>query len=112
MHELALAEGILQLIEVAARNQGFTKVRTVRLEIGRMSSVERDSIRFCFDAVTRNSIAAGATLEIVDTPGQGWCTQCALTVPMQALYDGCMHCGSYLKVTGGTEMRVKELEVD
>jgi hydrogenase nickel incorporation protein HypA/HybF len=112
MHELALAEGILQLIELAARNQGFTKVRMVRLEIGRMSSVERDSIRFCFDAVTRNSIAAGATLEIEDTPGQGWCAKCALTVPMQALYDCCMHCGSYVKATGGTEMRVKELEVE
>ena len=78
MHELALAEGILQLIEVAARDQGFTKVRTVRLE----------------------------------TPGQGWCGQCALTVPMQVLYDSCPHCGSYLKITGGTELRVKELEVD
>ena len=95
MHELALAEGILQLIEVAARDQGFTKVRTVRL-----------------DAVTRDSIAAGATLEIAETPGQGWCGQCALTVPMQVLYDSCPHCGSYLKITGGTELRVKELEVD
>jgi hypothetical protein len=50
MHELALAEGILQLIEVAARDQGFTKVRTVRLEIGKLSIVERAAIRFCFDA--------------------------------------------------------------
>jgi hydrogenase nickel incorporation protein HypA/HybF len=112
MHELALAEGILQLIEVAARDQGFTKVRTVRLEIGKLSSVERAAIRFCFDAVTRDSIAAGATLEIAETPGQGWCGQCALTVPMQVLYDSCPHCGSYLKITGGTELRVKELEVD
>ena len=113
MHEMALAEGILQLIEDAARNQGFTLVRTVCLEIGQMSSVEPDALRFCFDAVTRDSIAAGAALEIVDTPGQGWCMQCSLMVLMQALYDPCPHCGSYqVQATGGTEMRVKELEVD
>lgn len=113
MHEMALAEGILQLIEDAARDQGFTSVRMVCLEIGQMSSVEPDALRFCFDAVTRDSIAAGAALEIVDTPGQGWCMQCSATVPMQALYDPCPHCGSYqVQATGGTEMRVKELEVD
>lgn len=113
MHEMALAEGILQLIEDAARDQGFTAVRTVWLEIGQMSSVEPDALRFCFDAVTRDSIAAGATLEVVDTPGQGWCMQCSLSVSMQALYDPCPRCGSYqVQATGGTEMRVKELEVD
>jgi len=113
MHEMALAEGILQLIEDAARDQGFASVRTVWLEIGRLSSVEPDALRFCFDAVTRDSIAAGATLEILATPGEGWCMQCARTMPMQALYDPCPQCGSYqVQATGGTAMRVKELEVD
>jgi len=113
MHEMALAEGILQLIEDAARDQKFSAVRTVWLEIGQLSAVEPDALRFCFDAVTRDSIAAGAVLEIVNNPGLGWCMQCELTVPMQALYDPCAHCGSYqVRATGGTEMRVKELEVD
>jgi hydrogenase nickel incorporation protein HypA/HybF len=38
--------------------------------------------------------------------------QCAETVPISALYDPCPKCGSYqVQATGGTEMRVKELEV-
>ena len=112
MHEMSLAEGVLQLIEDAARDQGFDSVRTVWLEIGQMSSVEPEAMRFCFDAVTRDSIAEGAILEIIDTPGTGWCMACALTVPMQARYDPCPRCGSYqVQATGGTEMRVKELEV-
>ena len=40
MHEMSLAEGIVQLIEDAARDQGFASVRAVWLEIGRLSSVE------------------------------------------------------------------------
>ncbi len=113
MHEMSLAEGVLQIVEDAARNQGFARVRLVRLEVGRLSSVEPDALRFCFDAVTRGSIAEGAALDIVDTPGTAWCMQCSDTVPMAALYDACPRCGSYqVQVTAGTEMRVKELEVD
>jgi hydrogenase nickel incorporation protein HypA/HybF len=112
MHEMSLAEGVLQLIEDAARAQEFSKVTTVWLEIGQLSGVEVEAMKFCFDAVTRDSIADGAALEIVATPGTGWCMQCSQTVPMQEVFGECPQCGSHqMQVTGGTEMRVKELEV-
>ena len=113
MHEMSLAEGIIQLIEDAARDQGFARVRTVWLEIGRLSSVETESLRFCFDAVSRQTLADGARLEIVDVPGQAWCLRCSRGIELPTLYDPCPHCDGYqIQVTGGTEMRVKELEVD
>lgn len=113
MHEMSLAEGVLQLIEDAARRESFARVTAVWLEIGRLSSVEREAMTFCFDAVTRGSIAAGARLEFVETPGSGWCMACAKSVAMEALHEACPDCGSYqVQVTGGTEMRVKELEVN
>ncbi len=113
MHEMSLAEGVLQVIEDAAKQQGFVRVRTVWLEIGRLAAVDAEAMRFCFDAVTRGSIADGSRLEIVDTPGSAWCMQCSGSVAVQALYDPCPNCGSHqLQVTGGTEMRVKDLEVD
>jgi hydrogenase nickel incorporation protein HypA/HybF len=113
MHEMSLAEGVLQVIEDAALSQGFAQVRTVWLEIGQLAGVETESLRFCFDVVTRDSIAHEARLEIVETPGQGWCMQCACTVPVAALFDACPQCGSHqIQVTGGNEMRVKELEVE
>ena len=112
MHEMSLAEGVLQLIEDAARSQEFSRVTTVWLEIGQLSGVEVEAMKFCFDAVTRDSIADGAVLEIVATPGTGWCMQCSQTVPMQEVFGECPQCGSHqMQVTGGTEMRVKELEV-
>jgi hydrogenase nickel incorporation protein HypA/HybF len=112
MHEMSLAEGVLQLIEDAARTQEFSKVTTVWLEIGQLSGVEVEAMKFCFDAVTRDSIADGARLEIVAMPGTGWCMQCSQSVPMQEVFGECPQCGSHqMQVTGGTEMRVKELEV-
>jgi len=38
---------------------------------------------------------------------------CAETVPMQERYDVCPQCGSHqLEATGGTEMRVREIEIE
>jgi hydrogenase nickel incorporation protein HypA/HybF len=113
MHEMSLAEGVLQIVEDAAAAQGFTRVKTVWLEIGRLSSVEPEAMRFCFDVVTKDSLADGAALEIIDVPGMGQCMACTQVVEISAVYDPCPACGEYpVQPTGGTEMRVKELEVE
>lgn len=113
MHEMSLAEGVLQLIEDSARTQHFSRVKTVWLEIGELSSVEPEAMRFCFDAVTRGSLAEGARLEIIIVDGGGQCMNCGQTVRVQAVYDACPLCGGYpVSAQVGTEMRVKELEVD
>lgn len=113
MHEMSLAEGVLQLVEDTARREQARKVKLVVLEIGRLSSVELAALSFCFDVVTRGSLAEGAALEIVDVPGAGWCMQCAATVPIAERYGACPQCGSHqVQATGGTEMRVKEIEIE
>ncbi len=112
MHEMSLAEGMLQIIEDAARQDRFTKVITVWLEIGQLASADPQAMAFCFDAVTRHTIAAGARLEIIQTLGMGRCTACAKTVPVTELFGACPDCGGYqVEVTDGTAMRIKELEV-
>ena len=60
-----------------------------------------------------SGLAEGARLEIVELPGQAWCMQCAKTVRVQQRFHACPDCGGrQLQVTGGEEMRIKELEVD
>lgn len=113
MHEMSLAENVLQIIEDTAHQQSFTRVKTIWLEIGQLACVEQESLRFCFDVVARDSIAQHAQLEIIVIPAAGWCELCMQEVPMAALYDACLHCGNYgLKVVRGDSLRVKELEVE
>lgn len=113
MHEMSLAEGVLQLIEDSAKTQDFSRVKTVWLEIGQLAGVEVEAMKFCFDAVVNDSIAEGAELVIIELPGQAWCMQCSDTVLVHALFDECPRCGGHqLQVTGGNEMRVKELDVE
>lgn len=113
MHEISLCEGILSALEENAEKQNYTRVKTVWLEIGNLSGVEIEAMRFGFDVVMKNSLADGAKLEIIEVPGQAWCMQCSKTVAAEQRFSACPDCGSYqLQVTAGEEMRIKELEVE
>lgn len=113
MHEMALCESVLEALEENARREGYRKVTLVRLEIGALAAVEPEAMRFGFDAVMRGTLADGAVLEIIERPGQAWCMACACTVAVRQRFDPCPGCGGYqLQVTGGEELRIKELEVE
>ena len=113
MHEMSLCESIMQIIEDEAQRQGFGRVIRVRLEIGRLSGVEIEAMRFGFDAVTRDSLADGAELEIIELPGTAWCLPCGCEVEVRQRFDACPQCGSYqLQVVSGDQMQIKDLEVE
>ena len=112
MHEMSLAEGMLQLVEDGARRNAAAAVKAVWLEIGALAHVEVEALRFCFDAVARGTLAEGARLEIVATPGSAWCMPCGERVAIERIGDACPRCGSYqLQVVQGEDMRLREIEV-
>jgi hydrogenase nickel incorporation protein HypA/HybF len=112
MHEMSLAEGVIGVVADAARAHQPCTVRRVRLEIGALAAVELEALRFAFDVVKRGSPAEGAELDIEQVPGAAWCMQCSRNVSIGERTDPCPECGSWqLQVTGGDQMRVKELEL-
>lgn len=113
MHELALAQSIVDIVEAQAKANAVTRVRKVHLVVGALAGVEPDALLFGFDSVTRGTIAEGATLELQRPPGKGACMKCGAEVVIEQRGDACPACGSYqVIVTGGDELRVAELEVD
>jgi hydrogenase nickel incorporation protein HypA/HybF len=113
MHEMALMQGVFQLLEEQGLARGFSRIRTIRLEIGRLATVEPEALRFCFDAIQPGSIADGAVLEIMDAPGTAFCFDCGEAVEIMQRFDDCPRCGGgKLQVTGGDEMLLRELEVE
>lgn len=110
MHEMSIAESVLGIVADTARRGGLARVSAVRLEIGALAAVETRSLRFCFDSVTRGSVAEGAQLVIDELPGAAWCFGCNEPVAIASRTDACPRCGGgRLQVTGGTDMRVKDI---
>ncbi len=113
MHEMALAESVVRIVEDHARKAGAARVTLVRLEIGALSHVEPSALSFSFEAVSQGSMAEGAKMVIERTPGQAWCHDCMKPIEIDRLGTPCPTCGGYkVQVTGGEEMRVKDMEVD
>lgn len=113
MHEMSLCEGVLQILESESAKQNFKIVKKVALEIGPLSGVEVEALKFSFDVVMKGSLAENSELIIIETPATAWCMQCAETVTINERYDDCPQCGSaQLQVTTGEELSIKELEVD
>jgi hydrogenase nickel incorporation protein HypA/HybF len=108
MHELSIANGI---VEACAERAGAARVTRVRLEIGKLSAVLPDAVRFCFDICARDTVLEGATLEIVETPGRARCRDCDGEVSLMHLVGSCS-CGSTnLQVIAGNELKIREMEL-
>lgn len=113
MHELSLAESAIELIESVARKERFTRVRVVHLEVGALSCVEPGALAFAFQSASLGTCAEGARLNVLHVPGEGVCPSCGATSVMDTLYALCPVCeGAALGVQRGTEMRVKDLDVE
>ena len=113
MHELSLMEGMVEGIQAEALRQGFRRVHQVRLEVGHLAGVEIEALRFAFGPATEGTVLEGAHLEILELPGQGVCQACGQEVEVEARFDLCPVCGEgFVTLTTGTELRVKDLDVD
>jgi len=108
MHELSIANSVVELC--AERAMG-ARVLRVTLEIGRLSAVMPDAIRFCFDVCAKDTVVEGAELEIVEMPGLARCLDCGGSVDMTDLLEHCA-CGSVnLELLAGSELKIKQMEV-
>jgi hydrogenase nickel incorporation protein HypA/HybF len=112
VHELSLAEGILQIVEGAAVSERFARVATLRLEAGRLAGVDVGALRFALETLAPGTALEGVELEIEQPEGRATCIECAEHVVITARGDACPSCGGYgLHVTGGTELRVIRMTV-
>jgi len=112
LHELSLLENVKDILQDHAIAENFTQVKKITLEIGQLSCVEPEALRFAFDAVMKDSIAANAKLVLSELKGLGICQQCNKQTPLANLYNACQFCDHpFVNVTQGHEMKIKDLIV-
>jgi hydrogenase nickel incorporation protein HypA/HybF len=113
MHEVSLIESVVAIVVDERKRQAFSRVRKIRLQLGALGHAEPDALRFCFEAVTKGTIADGAELMIDIIPGEGRCSACRQRVAMVDRFVSCPLCGSpSVLMTAGDALRVAELEVE
>jgi len=108
MHELAIIESV---VETVTQRLPGARVTLVRLEIGALSGVVADSVRFCFDLVTEGTGLEGASLEITEPPASCRCRGCGAEFAPDGPFLLCP-CGSAdVAVLSGQDLRIVSVEV-
>jgi hydrogenase nickel incorporation protein HypA/HybF len=108
MHELGLTQEILEIVAQRADNR---RVRRIVLEIGKLSCVLPDAIRFCFDICATGTVAEGAALEILQPSGKGRCRECGMEFPLEAVLAVCRCGSSNVEWLSGEELKIKLMEI-
>ncbi|MBI4705213.1 MAG: hydrogenase maturation nickel metallochaperone HypA [Deltaproteobacteria bacterium] len=111
MHELTLAHRICQT--VAAHVTATQRVVTVVLEWGPLCGVVAEAIEYCFPIAAEANGLGGARLELRRLPARARCSACGARFEVQEMWDGCPGCQHVpVTVEGGTEFRLKQIEVE
>ena len=108
MHELGITQQIVE--NVTDRAEGAS-VKRVVLEIGKLTCVLPDAVRFCFDLCAEGTPAQGAELEIREIPGLARCRSCGADVVLERPFGRCVCGNSNLEWIKGEELRILEMEV-
>ena len=108
MHELSITQSLVDT--VAGRVDGVP-VRELTMEIGKLSGVVPDAVRFCFDIVSAGTALEGAVLTILEPTGAGVCRTCGVEFTMADAFPLCP-CGSAdVELLSGRELSVTSVEV-
>ena len=110
MHELSIAESIVQ---IAGRHANGRRVTKVRLKVGHLRQVVPSALAFSFELVAEGTPVEGAELEMEEVPAIGKCRECEMESRLDSFPLLCRSCGGFeLEVLRGEELLVETLDLE
>jgi len=112
MHELSIAQSIVELSEQEARKNKATSIEELELEIGVLAGVEWVALEFALESAIKGSLLENARIIKQRVSGEGVCGDCENRFSMENLLSSCPACGSnVVKIVKGKELRIKSIVV-
>ena len=113
MHEYAVTESILEIIQTEAEKAGARHVDKLTVIIGELTSFVDESIEFYFGELSRGTAAEGAKLAFENRKAKAVCRDCGSSFRprLHALFV-CPQCGSAaFDLKQGNELYIESIEV-
>jgi hydrogenase nickel incorporation protein HypA/HybF len=113
MHELSIAQSIIQIVEKSLPPDFTKKISLVHLSIGILSGIETDALIFAFSVIRKGTPLSNSELEIEIIKGIARCKNCNTEFNLNSYGNPCPGCGSYsMNIFQGKEMKVTNIVVD
>ena len=114
MHELSLAQDILEICEAEARRNGASRITSIKILLGDFAGVVREALEFSFEVARAGTLADAANLVIESVPLRTRCGTCGRQ-DAPAIHDFsavCANCASPVEIVAGRELRVEYVEIE
>ena len=109
MHELSIAQSIVEIVTEAVRDQSAERVESITLRVGALSCVHQQALEFSFELVAKDTPVAGAKLVFIDVPVAIYCPSCECEVELPGIQRfRCPTCDT----PSGDIRRGKELDIE
>lgn len=113
MHELAIANSIVNTVLGEAKKGQYKTITAIGLRIGALTDIVPEALEFGFSAITAGTLLEGAKLEIENVPVLGRCGACREAFEVKGFVFACPGCGSSnIEVEQGQELDIVYIEVD
>jgi hydrogenase nickel incorporation protein HypA/HybF len=113
MHELALANSVLEAVQAEAAKRPGARLRQVGLRVGELAGVDPEALQFAFTVLVQGTDLEPLAIEIQTCPRRQRCPQCGQEFVVIASSLVCPRCGqARTKLCGGDELDLVYLEVD
>ena len=113
MHELSVTESILEIALRHATNAKAENITDLYLVIGQLSSIVDDSVEFYWDIISKDTIAAGASLHFKRVPTEVLCLACQNRYNPDHGNFFCPKCNSsQIKIVAGEEFLLEAINVE
>jgi hydrogenase nickel incorporation protein HypA/HybF len=110
MHEITIAQGLLEAILTEAAKQNAKPV-AAKISCGAFDAVNDEALSFAFEAVSKGTTCEGLKLEIVHKPMQGQCKNCNNTFIIDQTSIKCPKCGSEdFELLSASSLLLEEIE--
>jgi hydrogenase nickel incorporation protein HypA/HybF len=101
---------VVKTVENFAKKSGVTKIQTLVLQIGELSSMIPKYIKDCYPAAVDGTILQETELKIEILPGNGICKECNKVFNLIENNNICPKCGSkHWEILSGKEFMIKEI---
>jgi hydrogenase nickel incorporation protein HypA/HybF len=112
MHELGIAENILDIVRRNVPGDRASAVGNIRIRVGPFAGVVPDSLKFCFAALSADTGMTNAALRIEQTRLTASCRDCGNESEVKNFVFLCSACGGgNLEIISGKELEVIEIEI-
>jgi hydrogenase nickel incorporation protein HypA/HybF len=113
MHEMGIANSVLHAVRSEMQRYPGAYPSKVCVRVGQMAAIDQDALRFCFEAITRETDLEALALEVEVCPVRYRCRRCGRDFVVQDYLFRCPQCASpETECVGGDELELAYLEVE